>query len=214
MKFKNYLCAASIFVGTSLTIQAAVFTINATTFVGVQDAAGSNLISNSILQIGYFAGVDSSIDPSTYTPAQWGTFTAISGIDSLNPSRDTRTNDPFGLGTYTLNEEYNTGTPPDNLPSSYPVRFGVRVFDSVASTSGANYNTVSSSVNEWALTDPTVIPAPQAPNMLISATSDVGLTWQDGGVNAFKTTITAVPEPSSFALLGLGGMALLFRRRK
>jgi hypothetical protein len=31
---------------------------------------------------------------------------------------------------------------------------------------------------------------------------------------ANNMSVSAVPEPSSFALLGLGGLALLFRRRK
>ena len=35
---------------------------------------------------------------------------------------------------------------------------------------------------------------------------------EDGGAGA--GTLTAVPEPSSAALLGLGGLALIFRRRK
>jgi hypothetical protein len=45
---------------------------------------------------------------------------------------------------------------------------------------------------------------------------DVDTTGGNAGVNmrGYTVTITAVPEPSSAALLGLGGVALIFRRRK
>jgi len=36
----------------------------------------------------------------------------------------------------------------------------------------------------------------------------------DGGAAAFQLRLIAVPEPSSTALLGLGGLALILRRRK
>ena len=36
----------------------------------------------------------------------------------------------------------------------------------------------------------------------------------DGYVGALQLRTTAVPEPSSTALLGLGGLALILRRRK
>ena len=38
-------------------------------------------------------------------------------------------------------------------------------------------------------------------------------TWAPGGTDA-QLTITAVPEPSSAALIGLGGVALILRRRR
>lgn len=46
-----------------------------------------------------------------------------------------------------------------------------------------------------------------------STTSDGDRFSNNGGDN-FKATFTVVPEPSSFALLGLGGLALIMRRRK
>ncbi len=36
----------------------------------------------------------------------------------------------------------------------------------------------------------------------------------DGGISAFQVRTVPVPEPSSTALLGLGGLALILRRRK
>ena len=41
-----------------------------------------------------------------------------------------------------------------------------------------------------------------------------GGNWGGGGFTVDNISITAVPEPSSAALLGLGGLALILRRRK
>jgi hypothetical protein len=46
-----------------------------------------------------------------------------------------------------------------------------------------------------------------------TASASPGVTnW--GSTNAFTATFTVVPEPSSAVLLGLGALALIFRRRK
>ena len=51
-----------------------------------------------------------------------------------------------------------------------------------------------------------------------AGTSDGGANWTNGGrsqINGIQLRETAViPEPSSIALLGLGGLALIMRRRK
>ncbi|MBK1853660.1 PEP-CTERM sorting domain-containing protein [Verrucomicrobiaceae bacterium 5K15] len=51
-----------------------------------------------------------------------------------------------------------------------------------------------------------------------AGTSDGGTNWTDGGrsqINGIQLRqIAEVPEPSSAALLGLGGLALILRRRK
>lgn len=43
---------------------------------------------------------------------------------------------------------------------------------------------------------------------------DLGTGGQRAGISGFMITAVAVPEPSSTALLGLGGLALILRRRK
>ena len=196
----------------TLPTHAASFTIGGGSTVAFLDSSAATISTSSIVQVGYFSGISTLLDPSSYSNAQWNTFTPISGIDSLNPSKDTNVNAVGGPGTFGLSLGLTTGT--DALPPTYPVRLGIRVYDSTTTTTGTEFNTVSAFVNDWILNDPDVLPAPTAPNLLILSAAEPGIAWQADGANAFKTTITAVPEPSSFALLGLGGMALLFRRRK
>lgn len=55
-------------------------------------------------------------------------------------------------------------------------------------------------------------------NIAINQTGDVKIRWINtsggGGQSIDDVSITAVPEPSAAALLGLGGIALILRRRK
>ena len=180
----------------------------------LKDSNGITLASTSIIQVGYFNGIDANLSPSLYTQSQWNTFTPISGIDSSNPTKLTQVEDTaYGVGTYdiSLNYDSNDG---DTTPT-LPVRIGFRFYDSTTSTASAQYNTASSSTSAWNLrTFNALDPGSGHGDISIIDGSDAGLSWQAGGSDAFKTTISAVPEPSSFALLGLGGMALLFRRRK
>ena len=50
--------------------------------------------------------------------------------------------------------------------------------------------------------------------IFFKAFTNEGDRFSSNGGNNFKATFTAVPEPSSTALLGLGGLALIMRRRK
>jgi len=213
---KHTISAILLVTGTALINNADAaftFTLTGGSITSINDDLGSPLSTGSIFQVGYFDGVDTAKDPATYTPADWSSFTAISGIDSLNPSKLTSINDAGGVGTGTHDLSLNYDTAVDQTPAAYPVRLGFRYFDSTTTTLLVNFNTVASSENTWKLLDRSGDPKPPSPTPTIFGSGDAGLTWQDN-TNPFKTTITAVPEPSSFALLGLGGMALLFRRRK
>jgi|TARA_B110000908_G_scaffold28204_1_gene33146 hypothetical protein len=210
MKSNLFLLTLGAALSLATNCNAASFTIGGGSVVSWKDSGGGTIATSSIVQVGYFNLPDSATDPSTYSPADWDSFVAISGIDSLNASKDTNVNDAGGAGTFDISLGLNSAT--DTLPPSYNKRLGIRVYESTTATTGVNYNTVSASVAGWVLQDPDVEPAPTAPNLIILATDEPGIAWQDGGANAFQTTI--VPEPSSFALLGLGALALTFRRKK
>ena len=179
----------------------------------LEDASGLALTSGdanargdgAIIQIGYF-----STDTNVFT----GSWIPIAGSLSSNPLLIITVGDfndagaiPDGFVGQTSIFDDGSGTDVGLPPAD--TQLAVRVFDttSEANLSTANYNTVTKS--SWLFQNLT------SPQPTTTFTLDsINTIWQDGGANAFKTTITAVPEPSSFALLGLGGMALLFRRRK
>ena len=50
--------------------------------------------------------------------------------------------------------------------------------------------------------------------LVITATAPNGPDEQNNGVSITQFTVTAIPEPSSVALIGLAGIAAIFRRRK
>tara|TARA_B110000908_G_scaffold125566_1_gene147218 strand:- start:363 stop:1010 length:648 start_codon:yes stop_codon:yes gene_type:complete len=207
---------AAILIGASASNAAssAYFLTNneATT---IKDAGGSALTSGvgtvqgdgAIIQLGYF---------STSTNSFSGTWNAIAGIGSLNPSLDPRVGDfdtqsDIPDGFFSISVTFDDGAGTDvGLPAA-DTQLAIRFYDTATegNLSSANFNTATN--NLWtfnALGDP----APT--DRILDITQTTGTTvWEDSG-NAFKTSITAVPEPSSFALLGLGALAMTFRRKK
>lgn len=229
---RTYLLTISTIALSSIGLQAATFVISASSTTRWQDAGGVDLTrgdsstdgDGAVVQIGYFMGVSSTKDPLTYSASDWSAFTPITGLGSPNSTAfDTTIGDNVGnpgtnspAGTYSLGITYNdmvhSGLA-DPIPPA--VRLGIRVFDTTADSSG-NFNTVTRANDAWVLSKPHDDLAPgDDPQLVINGATPSGeLAWQDGGANAFKTTINPVPEPSSSALLGLGFAALLLRRRK
>jgi hypothetical protein len=93
-----------------------------------------------------------------------------------------------------------TGTNPDLSFSLqlYDVNFNLGLYE--GSTSGLLIGT------------PTVVPltlSTSDPGFSLATISGVGIQWNDGGsVTGSMTEIVAVPEPSTFALFALAGLAL------
>lgn len=193
----------------------ATITIKGSDLLGVltfRDASDAQLTTGSILQVGYFNGIDTALNPSSYTEAQWNTFTPVTGIGSANATKLTAIN---SVGSYDLaaNGHNELDTDTDSLPAANS-RLGIRVFNSTTSTATADFNTFTVFDVNWTFTDPSDLLSFTEPELFLFSETDTGLAWQAGGADAFRTSITAVPEPSSLALLGLGALTLTFRRRK
>ena len=197
---------------------------------GATDGTASTAGDGAVFQIGVFVGVSTGLDPASFTPGDWGTFTPITGLGSLNPGIDTTIGDGtdpggsfvggFPDGLYAIGVTFDTTV--HTLPAELlagDLRLGVRYFDTTAdpdTVTGEQWNTVTSFNSGWVLSSPSDTPSTPKNAKLddrISPTTGapVGepLVWEDS-LNPF---ITSIPEPST-TLLSLLGASLLFRRRR
>lgn len=223
MKLIYKVTPAALLFGFCPLASAAVFSVSGATAWSLYDSTGTTpLAAVSIVQLGFFPSIDASVDPATYTPAQWSSFVPIAGLGSLNPSKDivirfVSAANPSIFGfNHTFEDLDNTP-----FPSLDPVRLGYKIFDSNDPNSGS-FNVVSTNAAQWVLSNQNQGPLDQGPVVRIGRASDdtspedsnPGLAWQSGPSGAFSTVI-AIPEPSTSlsALLGLG-LLVGTRRRK
>lgn len=105
----------------------------------------------------------------------------------------------------------NTTVTLAGIPSGAPAFFEVRLFETLAGTWAATQTGPGRTLWMQASTAVfTVTPGGFLPNPITSSTLS---TWANGPVPL--GTLDAIPEPSTFALAGLGAAAMLiFRRRK
>jgi hypothetical protein len=172
-----------------------------------------------LVQLGYFTGstgVGFTGDWVPITGASTVARTSIGDSEGLTGAGDGRigfttvfhfnTNTPVVFegqtGEYTTLSAVtiNSTQPPPNQV------LGIRFYDST-DTSG-KFNTVEATNWNW------LTPTDLGQIVLINLDQTSNpLVWQDGGADAFKTTISAIPEPSTyasalfgFALFGLGAI--------
>ncbi len=174
--------------------------------VGLDVGASAVHGDGDLVELGYF---------STSSDTFAGTWIPLTGPESNNPSLVTTIGDlPSGgtlalAGSFVTQNVFNDSgvTPTNNDIPGTGVQLALRFYDG-SSSAGSMYNTVTST--SWLWTTLKAIPIPPD-TIKINLAADV-LKWEADGGSAFRTAL--VPEPSSTALLGLGGLALFRRRRR
>lgn len=182
----------------------------------IQDNMGNALTSGvstvngdgALIELGYFTG-----NTSSFT----GTWVALTGPSSNNTSLITTVGDvtaqdgsimvPDGLFAIAATFDTDIATASNDLPVA-GAQLALRFYDSTTRAASSHFNTVTSTA--WTFTAP-ADPAPIPIDINLDSVSDP-FVWQDSA-SPFQTTLV-VPEPSSAALVGLGGLALLLRRRR
>ena len=188
---------------------------------------GSTLLSGGtsadgdgfVLQLGYFTGANFT-----------GTFVPLTGEGSSNtdlipgsspaePMNKTSIGDQTSQGG--VNGEFwlpeidfvgGSLTSGSNLPAAN-TQLAIRFYNGSTIATSTDYNTVTDSLWKW--TSPNT-----PPTTVTISLADVGLVWESivlgqGAGSAFHTTIpTAIPEPSTYALIIAGGLGFLALRRR
>jgi hypothetical protein len=183
----------------------------------------ANLNSDGdLVQLGYYAGATAA---NNFT----GTWTPITGATSVGKTAIGDSFDLSGAGAgvlaFTTVFHFGTSTPivfeaqgageyttqsAVSISSTTPPTgqiLSIRFYDTTAGTSG-HYNAVSA--DNWAWQTPTDFGQVVLINMATST-----LEWQDP-TNPFKTSLSVipVPEPSTYALFGLGAVGMMALRRR
>jgi hypothetical protein len=177
----------------------------------------------TVLQLGYFTGATSAGNNFT------GSWVPLSGQTSANnalvPGSDPgenynqtsigdRHNFFAGDGTFALSLTFTASDPNsgNSLPASGTI-LSIRFYNNTTIGTSGFYNTVSN--NSWTWTAPT-----DAGATIPISLNDTGLVWESivlnsqAGSSAFHTTISAIPEPSTYALMFMGALGMIVLRRR
>lgn len=183
---------------------------------GLRDNASLNSIANSTLgtaqgnneiQATSLTGIASTITFSSITPGALFNFTIDSQGTSGGPLSDTDIED-FTFGLRNDESVLLTGSSPITV-------FGNGLENPIISNNG------TTSVNVQGVSVPTPIGARVA-SFIATSENATSISYQytnnelSGGnlIQPFAIAIDPVPEPSSAALLGLAGLALIARRKR
>ena len=233
MKLKRFLCIlATLAASATVSHGAAQITVGFDSgdqtmldHLTASLSGSSTLDGNgTVLQLGYYSG-------ATIANNFLGTWVPLSGEGSLNNGGSILTSSPTetfnktsigdlnfqgaGNGTFALSLTFvvgNAGTG-NSLPSSTAIPLAIRFYEGYTIATSSFYNVVSD--DTWLWKTPATAPSDPTLNMSLN---DAGLEWQSIVVSgqaagtAFHTSI-AIPEPSTFACVGLGMFMLVTFRR-
>ncbi|WP_435895841.1 PEP-CTERM sorting domain-containing protein [Oceaniferula spumae] len=142
-----------------------------------------------------FGLVESSVDVATL-----GGFHSFSAYEGIGLNLTERSGAPLGL-------MYGDGTGPSNLlDGSQTVTTGTDQTMVLTVDAAGNYS--------FSLNGATAGTGTTAMDLSKSYKFAIYTQGSDGGSMISQVTLDVVPEPSSTALLGLGGLALIMRRRR
>jgi hypothetical protein len=176
--------------------------------------------NGAVLQLGYYTDGTRG----AHFGAGSGTWIALTGEGGVNSAYNTGTgktsigDSGYTDGQVSLTLGFTVGDITDssqtgnNLPTSSSIPLVLRFYNNTTISSSSKYNEVSA--DSWTWLTPT-----GAPGSSMTLTGyDADLVWLGGTGTEFKTTIinpAAIPEPSTYALLGMGVLGLVaYRRRK
>ncbi len=165
------------------------------------DSNGTPL-ANTVLQMGYFQGVDPAKDPATYSAQDWASFTALSGDGSTNAAADPANYSTVVgevvAGYFEAIVPLDTNSQPE-VPDS-DVRVGVRFFDGTTRAGSSLMNTVSASGAGWIMPapiDPDPVPPFPARADLDTSFAAGTLSWQG---TPFRTDVNPSPAAPELTL--------------
>lgn len=187
---------------------ASTVSISALVDYGLANSSGSELSSSSLIKVGYFDTIqDSNLSSSSFAALEadfqefGSAFTGTGNATGFNQHFDISiVADSTGFENDNIYVWVFDGTTVNNSSSH-----GVFSFTENFPNQGGNPNSIALSFEMT------------PPNSTVS--SHIGgfgsnTSSATGGALYEMTAIAAVPEPSSTALLGLGSVALLLRRRR
>ncbi|NWK55676.1 PEP-CTERM sorting domain-containing protein [Verrucomicrobiaceae bacterium N1E253] len=219
MRLKTIIAATAVSLGTSIASQAAVTLTN-----GDFETGGNWNSDHSTIATGWTDALSGSGTQGNYgesiTGYGTGRVAAMKGVSNAYHQQILGGVDAGTNGSYVINYDGGIRYHSSYSSAARTVTLRVALWDATTNTElafvdvGTAYSNAETTLHarEHTLTyDPTGLDGNDLALRFSNATA-TGVNINTVLVD--NITITAVPEPSSAALLGLGGLTLILRRRK